>query len=336
MSIKNNRLVSLGSCILLSLFVVSGTLSAQLSLFAERPDIAVPESRLDSLEQLTDGGYNFIIATDMNRYGHFGQREVAYRMGDVAEAVGAEFIVATGDVFHYLGVQSVQDPIFQNCFEEMYTHPELQLPWYVIAGNHEYKGNTQALIDYSDVSRRWTMPSLYYSKSIEDDGLTADLFFIDTPPLIDKYRKESEEYPDASKHSREDQLKWLEEALSSSKARHKIVFGHHPIYAETTKNPSEREDMQKYVDPLLRAYGVDYYFSGHIHNFQAIRKHGSGVGYFTISSISKTRTPKAIDGTLFCSSSPGFAVVSLTERAITVYFLDGEARVIYQETQPAR
>lgn len=331
-----NSIARLGSGILLTLLIASGTLSAQISLFAERPDIAVPESRLDSLAQLTDGGYNFIIATDMNRFGHFGQREVGYRMGDVAEAVGAEFVVATGDVFHYLGVQSVEDPIFRNCFEEMYTHPELQIPWYIIAGNHEYKGNTQALIDYSQISRRWTMPSLYYMKSIKDDGLTADLFFIDTPPLIDKYREDPEEYPDASKHSREEQLKWLEEALSKSKARHKIVFGHHPVYAETSKNPSEREDMQKYVDPLLRAYGVDYYFSGHIHNFQVIRKPGSGVGYFTTAAISKTRDVRPIDGTIFCSSSPGFTVVSLKEDSITVYLLDGQARIIYKETQPAR
>lgn len=311
-------------------------LAAQVSYFAEQPQWAVPESRLDTLARLTRGGYNFIIASDLNRYGCCGQREVGYRMGDVAEAVGAEFVVVTGDIFHYLGVQSTQDPIFRYCFEEMYTHPELQIPWYIIPGNHEYKGNTQALVDYSLVSRRWTMPALYYTKSIHKKGLTADLFFIDTPPLIDKYRDHPEEYPDAAKHSRGEQLGWLREALSSSRAEYKLVFGHHPVYAQTTKSKSERRDMQKYVDPLLRSYGADYYFSGHIHNFQAIRKADSPVGYFTISSISKTRDVEPVDGTLYCSSSSGFAVVSLTKEAITVLFLDGDGRVLYRETRPAR
>lgn len=31
------------------------------------------------------------------------------------------------------------------------------LEWYPILGNHEYRGNTQAVIDYSKVSRRWVM-----------------------------------------------------------------------------------------------------------------------------------------------------------------------------------
>lgn len=30
----------------------------------------------------------------------------------------------------------------------------------------------------------------------------------------------------------------------------KIVVGHHPIYAETPKDDSERADMQKRVDPI--------------------------------------------------------------------------------------
>ena len=327
----------IGSRLLLLLFLIAiPYVEAQTVCYGERPDIALPESRLDSLKALTKGCKSFIIATDMNRFGHYRQREVGYHMGEVASAVGAEFVVVTGDIFHYMGVQSVRDPIFRSCFEDMYTHPELQIPWYIIPGNHEYKGSTQALVDYSAISRRWCVPSLYYTKSIEEDSVRADLFFIDTPRLIDKYRNKPDEYPDASRHSREQELSWLKKSLSESQAKYKLVFGHHPIFAETSKNISEREDMQKFVDPLLRKYGVCYYFSGHLHNFQVIHHPGSEVHYLTISSISKTRVPKPITGTQYCSESAGFAVVCIGESGLSVFLLDGDARILYKEDYSAR
>ena len=39
-------------------------------------------------------------------------------------------------------------------------------------GNHEYRGNTQAVIDYSKVSARWNMPDRYYTFAMENDGVT--------------------------------------------------------------------------------------------------------------------------------------------------------------------
>ena len=38
----------------------------------------------------------------------------------------------------------------------------------------------------------------------------------------------------------------------------------HPIYAETPKDNSERSDMQKRLDPILRKHKVDIYACGHI------------------------------------------------------------------------
>ena len=44
-------------------------------------------------------------------------------------------------------------------YELVYSHPELMIPWYPILGNHEYRGNTQAVLDYSQVCARWEMPA---------------------------------------------------------------------------------------------------------------------------------------------------------------------------------
>lgn len=66
------------------------------------------------------------------------------------------------------------------------------LDWFPVCGNHEYRGNTQAFMDYGKVSRRWMMPAKYYTKVFDHKGTTIRVIFLDTTPLIDSYRKASE------------------------------------------------------------------------------------------------------------------------------------------------
>lgn len=115
-----------------------------------------------ALEALDDH-FTFMIASDLGRNGSYDQRPVAEMMGEVAAITGVEFIAALGDVHHLWGVRSVQDPLWLTNFEWTYKHPELMIPWHPVLGNHEYRGNTQAVLDYGTVSRRWEMPGRYYA-----------------------------------------------------------------------------------------------------------------------------------------------------------------------------
>lgn len=309
---------------LLSLFFSVLTLTS-VALYAQ------DAASIAKLKGMTDGGFNFIIATDLGRNGYYDQKHIANTMGIVADMCDAKFIIATGDTFHYLGVQSTQDPLFVSNFETIYSHPETQIPWYPVLGNHEYNGNSQALIDYSKVSRRWEMPDRYYAKSFKTkDDEVLDIFFIDTCPIIDRYREDTANYPDVVHQDRDRQLSWLETQLFHSKAKHKIVVGHHPIYADTNKPQSERLNMQKYVDPLLRKYGVDIYSAGHIHNFQHIRMPHSSVEYVVVASGSLTRKVSPIEGMVYHGTYTGFSLVSVKDGVITFYFLDRDANTLHQ------
>ena len=84
--------------------------------------------------------------------------------------------------------------------------------------------------------------------------MTIRVVWIDTAPLIDKYRNEKETYPDACKQDYQQQLAWIDSVLTSAKEDWIIVAGHHPIYAETPKDESERLDMQARLDPILRKH----------------------------------------------------------------------------------
>lgn len=76
-------------------------------------------------------------------------------MDKVAEAVGPDAFLALGDTHHYPGISSVDDPLWMTNYELVYSHPELQVEWCPVLGNHEYRSNTQTVIDYSGISRRW-------------------------------------------------------------------------------------------------------------------------------------------------------------------------------------
>ena len=214
---------------------------------------------------------NFYVANDLGRNGYYDQKPIAEMMGELGEMIGPEFVLATGDVHHFEGVRSVNDPLWMTNFELIYSHPELMIPWYPICGNHEYRGNTQAVVDYSAVSRRWEMPARYYTKVFDEEGVTLRVVWIDTTPLIDKYRRDSVKYADACRQDIDSQLEWLDSVLETAQEDWVIVAGHHPIYADTYKSETERLDMQNRVDAILRRHRVDMYICGHIHNFQHIR-----------------------------------------------------------------
>jgi predicted phosphodiesterase len=193
----------------------------------------------------------------------------------------------------------------------------------------------QAILDYSGVSERWNAPARYYSMEYPVGRKQKALFvFIDTAPLIDKYRKdegdEDGKYSDAGEQSIERQLYWLDSTLVASNGRWKIVIGHHPVYADTDKEASERTDMQERVGTILENRKADFYISGHIHNFQYIKPEGKTVNYIVNSSASQSRKVKPIEGTVFCNGDPGYSVFSVSRDSVRFSFVNHTGETVYR------
>ena len=271
-----------------------------------------------------------LVANDLGRNGYYEQKSIAELMGKMAEEEDFEAVLALGDIHHFMGVQSVNDPLWMTNYELIYSHPELQIPWYPILGNHEYRGNTQGVLDYSFVSRRWQMPARYYSKVFEEDGATLRVIFIDSTPLIDKYHKDSLDYPSVNQQDINAQLAWLDNELKNATEDWIVVVGHHPIYAFTPKNASERTDMQQRVDPILRKYHTDMYICGHIHNFQHIKPANSTIDYIVNSAASLARDNVApIEGTIFANGQPGFSILSFTKQELCLDLINAQGETIH-------
>ena len=275
---------------------------------------------------------NLFIGSDLGRVGYYEQKPIAKLMGEMAEVVGPDAVLALGDTHHYMGVQSIYDPLWESNYESIYMHPELQVPWNAICGNHEYRGNTQAVADYSKVSRRWDMPAKYFTKTYTGKDAAVKVIFLDTTPIIDKYRNNPSEYPDAALQDVEAQLAWLDNELANATEDWVIVAGHHPVYADTPKDDSERSDMQAKVGLILDRHKPTMYICGHIHNFQHISK--DGIDYIVNSSGSQSRPDvHKVDGTVFVSGKPGFSVISADKNQLRLSMIDNEGKIIHQITK---
>ena len=310
------------------------------AILDDRRDAVVPEDArahvpedAQALAEL-DGHFTFLIASDLGRNGYYDQKQVAEMMGEVAGLADPEFVALAGDTHHFQGVRSIQDPLWLTNFEWIYKHPELMIAWHPVLGNHEYEGSTQAVLDYASVSRRWEMPDRYYAMTESvSEGVDVLLLFIDTPPLIDKYRDNPVQHPDAGQQDMDRQLAWIDATLGASEAKWKVVLGHHPVYAGTTKDEIERTDLQERLQPLLDKHKIDAMVSGHIHNFQHIRVPDSEVDYFVNSSASQSREVVPFEGALFANPDTGFTLCTVKKDELIITFVDKNGKIIYQRSR---
>lgn len=274
----------------------------------------------------------FVVLGDWGWNGYKNQKLVADKMAEEAEAIDISFIVSTGDNFQVNGVRSVQDPLWNRSFENVYTHPVLEKDWYPVLGNHDYRGSTQAQIDYSKISRRWNLPARYYSiKQSVSDHADLEMFFLDTSPFQTRYhgKKKAGAYPDVPSQDTTAQLRWVDSALTASKAKWKLVFGHHPLHSGGEKHGQETGDMRRLFSERFEKLGVTAYFCGHDHHMEHVAPKGSAVQYFVNGAHSLRNATPGPD-TRFCKVTAGFTTVQVREDSLIVRFLDTHRKVLHR------
>lgn len=272
---------------------------------------------------------NFLVLGDWGRNGHYDQIQVAEWMDVAMQKIDGDFVVTTGDNFYSNGVASVNDPYWRTSFEEIYHGPHLFEDWYATLGNHDYRGNWQAQIDYSKISRRWNMPAPYYAKkfTVGDDNDEVLLLFIDTNPLNPEY-KDRPKYAATQQQNAGQQLTWLKNQLSASTAKWKIVIGHHPLYS-SGKRYGKTAGIRAVLEPIFEQYKVTAYFAGHEHDLQHNQPKNTTVAHFVSGAGSEVRTVAQREFTRFAAAIPGFITVSVNSNSLLVQMISGEGKVIY-------
>lgn len=269
-----------------------------------------------------EDSFSFAVLGDFGRVGDYYQQDVARELGHAVVGLDAEFIISVGDNFYPNGVQSTQDYHWISSFESIYKDPSLYTDWYVALGNHDYRGNVQAQIDYSSVSRRWNMPARYYSKTFEISKTEKVLIvFIDTNPFIESYRKNPAKYSDVGQQDAQAQKKWLTETLNTTDTsiKWKIVVGHHPLYSGGKRKESkDTQSFEQQFADLFDQYKVDAYICGHEHDLQIIQPKGRYTTQFLSGAASEVRPSGQREGTKFAAAEPGFMTFSILSNKLLI------------------
>ncbi len=257
------------------------------------------------------------------------QRRVAQAMGHVAGEMDADFVLSLGDNFYPKGVQSVADLHWQETFEDVYTAPSLMKPWHVVLGNHDHEGNTAAQIEYTQRSDRWNLPASFYKRTEMIGGVEADIFFLDTEAIRywrQGFMRHVNFVPDS-------QLSWLDAELAQSRARWKIVVGHHPVFSGGSHGPTW--PLVDNLKPILERHGVQAYLCGHNHNLEHIV--WNNVSYLVSGAGSKPEpVVKQVAGTKFAGAVSGFMAVELDPEEMSVAFYDSRGRTLHRTIIPAQ
>ncbi len=279
---------------------------------------------------------SFLAVGDWGREGAFHQRAVAIRMGESARELNARFVISVGDNFYENGVAGVDDPAWQRSFETVYDAPSLQIPWHVALGNHDYRGNVQAQLDYTARSGRWRLPARWYTyRELTPDGAAVEFFVTDTSPMISGYYLERPETTNVSgqKANVPQQLAWLDEALAGSRADWKIVVGHHPIYAGVPRGSGvgrgsrlaelaagDSPDLIAQLDPILQRHRVPLYLNGHNHDLQHTQH---GATHFVCTGAGSKLADRCNPiGSDFCALRSGFVAVAVNRDRLRVAYRD--------------
>ena len=266
---------------------------------------------------------------------------VADAMRDQCAAEGCDFIVLLGDNLYPEGAEEVDDPVWQDAFEDPYS--EIDLPFYAVLGNHDYGGKLLFVdvdglgnqfdrgpveVEYAQQSSKWRMPDTHYTMRQGPVGFIA----LDTDSIL----------WDNEDHG--DQWDWFPDALAEvSDAPWVLALGHHPYRSNGGHGNAgdyntlldisvpidalDGEEVEDFMEEQVCG-NVDMLLSAHDHLRQWLDP-SLCAGAEVKAIDDPARNPALFqDGT-----SPGFLYVVADETSLTGRFIDAETgAVVFERT----
>ena len=248
-------------------------------------------------------------------FGDFGvgnerQFETARAIRELHKNRPFSFGITVGDNFMPYGLDTPDHPRWETEWEVPYGSMGLQ--FFPVLGNHDYqsKGAPEAAIAYSQLSESWEFPGPYYA--IRTNKI--DLFALDTSIILDE------------------QLTWLDNALKSSEATWKVVYGHHPIFSSSSTNDREPINLVNRLLPILQQHNVDAYFSGHDHALEEWTPQDDVHLFIVGAGGAGLYKSDGAAGSLFRNKLHGFGFLTVTGDALEVSFVESSGELVHRRT----
>ncbi|MGW7491200.1 metallophosphoesterase [Streptomyces sp. NPDC054786] len=289
-----------------------------------------------------DGKGEFaVLVTGDAGTGDEAQYAVAAAARDICKAEGIGLAVGLGDNIYENGPESAHDEEFRDKFEK--PNSGIDVPWLMVLGNHDCSGlipgsggdpsRGDREVAYATTSRRWYMPGRYYSVPLPTADPLVEFFAIDTIPWSSYVAQLDPYYRWDGPYMRE-QRSWLEGALRASRARWKVVIGHHP-YLNNGKHGSAGSydgfEIGNYTSGVhlkdmyekVVCGRADLILSGHDHTLQILEPTArtGGTRQVVCGASAKTEDGKAHFGHAAAwqnFSDHGFMVLKVSGARLTI------------------
>ncbi|EFC42417.1 predicted protein [Naegleria gruberi] len=287
----------------------------------------------DPVYTASDDYLHFLVVGDQGR-ANADQVSVAKSMGDYCDRVKkCSFVIGVGDNIYDYGVGSATDEQFATKFENIYSqyNGTKNLPWKLMLGNHDYRNNPNAQIQYK--SSLWDLPAYYYifNKTSTLGGFNVSFVVTDT----NTFQPDSlmnQQYVKEQSAFKQDQLNMIESVLKENYGKTNtwsIVLGHHPVYSAGIHGDTTTL-IENYL-PLFKKYKLPLYLSGHDH-FLNWLKDPNEVTNYVISGGGAGNTRPTVYNKYSSNvyNDSGFFAVEIQKSFIYMIAMDKNGKELYK------
>lgn len=239
----------------------------------------------------TEKGGALAVGTAMAKYCEQAACEFGIQLGDNIYPDGADANDGKDDQ------QRMNDLILKPLLPVIKQNPEFMI--YSALGNHDWKTSRKGVAlqtEWMQKQANFHMDSQgYYRYTKGTPGNDVEFFVLDTNMLLSAHpfyeaplnpdgsemsvaeakQKGVGEYENPEPHERpkqgeyERQLNWLKQGLATSKAKWKIVYGHHILWSVGGTKYAEGHILREILMPTLCA-NADAYIAGHEHDLELL------------------------------------------------------------------
>ena len=228
-------------------------------------------------------------------------------------------ILLLGDNAYPIGFSGVEDGQWRSKIVDPYSGSCLsKVPIYPVLGNHDYKQNPGAEIEYTLINPRWRLPNRFYSlswghllKIIALDSNLSDMCF--NPSFCG--------------------LDFLTDHLKMDDARWTLVMAHHPIASLSDHGFNYRGGLRGLILKPYLCSRIDAYLSGHSHHLEYREPAGCRMGIFVSGGgggdLYQT-IPDTEGEVRFVKSSFGFLEIEVSNEQMTSRFWAADSQKLYE------
>lgn len=268
-----------------------------------------------------------ISSTGFIAFGDFGasgteREKVIDHIEAYCKVNNCQFIITLGDNNYYKQISPVKNDIFEykygnkildynHIFSQiMSPYIRLNLPFYLIFGNHDLSAATKklspkeifadpklaaearlAMSNQINFSQSPLNPNILYKNSLKKIWNFPEEFYSFSNSTMAFFALDSNFYPNQIINNNSEnklQEQWLEKSLQSAEKKWKLVFGHFPLSAHWPKSHTKSANHNRYREDIINTLckqKIDIYLAGHEHSMEVV-KHKCSNGHKILEIIS--------------------------------------------------